>query len=110
MLATALAFNFLYEMLTEPLIVPPFLAVVQIGVRASITIFDLSPLEISRHMQLKIKTGTQQVRTGNVYTRAITCVWKTGTTAMALTWYRHFQGNGGLNQILRRQTSRFHYG
>jgi hypothetical protein len=29
---------------------------------------------------------------------------------MALTWYRHFQGNGGLNQILRRQTSRFHYG
>jgi hypothetical protein len=30
---------------------------------------------------------------------------KTGKTAMALTWYRHFQGNGGLNQILRRQTS-----
>jgi len=26
------------------------------------------------------------------------------------TWYRHFQRNGGLNQILRRQTSRFHYG
>ena len=24
--------------------------------------------------------------------------------------YRHFQRNGGLNQILRRQTSRFHYG
>jgi hypothetical protein len=22
---------------------------------------------------------------------------------MALTWYRHFQRNGGLNQILRRQ-------
>ena len=35
---------------------------------------------------------------------------KTGKTAMALTWYRHFQLNGGLNQILRRQTSRFHYG
>ena len=35
---------------------------------------------------------------------------KTGKTAMALTWYRHFQRNGGLNQILRRQTSRFHYG
>ena len=34
---------------------------------------------------------------------------KTGKTAMALTWYRHFQRNGGLNQILRRQTSRFHY-
>jgi hypothetical protein len=26
---------------------------------------------------------------------------------MALTWYRHFQRNGGLNQILRRQTSRY---
>jgi hypothetical protein len=35
---------------------------------------------------------------------------KTGKTAMALTWYRHFQRNGGLNQILRRQTSHFHYG
>ena len=35
---------------------------------------------------------------------------KTGKTAMALTWYRHFQRNGGLNKILRRQTSRFHYG
>jgi hypothetical protein len=33
---------------------------------------------------------------------------KTGKTAMALTWYRHFPKNGGLNQILRRQTSRFH--
>ena len=29
---------------------------------------------------------------------------------MTLTWYRHFQRNGGLNQILRRQTSCFHYG
>ena len=29
---------------------------------------------------------------------------------MTLTWNRHFQRNGGLNQILRRQTSRFHYG
>jgi hypothetical protein len=29
---------------------------------------------------------------------------------MTLTWYRHFQRNGGLNQILKRQTSRFHYG
>jgi hypothetical protein len=29
---------------------------------------------------------------------------------MTLTWHRHFQRNGGLNQILRRQTSRFHYG
>jgi hypothetical protein len=28
---------------------------------------------------------------------------KTGKTAMALTWYRHFQWNGGLNKILRRQ-------
>ena len=35
---------------------------------------------------------------------------KTGKTTMALTWYRHLQRNGGLNQILRRQTSRFHYG
>jgi hypothetical protein len=35
---------------------------------------------------------------------------KNGRTAMALTWYRHFQRNGGLNQILRRQSSRFHYG
>ena len=35
---------------------------------------------------------------------------KTGKTAMALTWYRHFQRNGELNQILRRQISRFHYG
>jgi hypothetical protein len=31
-------------------------------------------------------------------------------TVMTLTWYRHFQRNGGLNQILWRQTSRFHYG
>ena len=30
--------------------------------------------------------------------------------AMAQTWYRHFQRNGGLNQISRRQTSLFHYG
>ena len=30
--------------------------------------------------------------------------------ALALTWYRHFQRNLGLNQILRRQTSHFHYG
>ena len=29
---------------------------------------------------------------------------------MALTWYMHFQRNGWLNQILWRQTSRFHYG
>ena len=29
---------------------------------------------------------------------------------MTLTWYRHFLRNGGLNQILKRQTSRFHYG
>jgi len=35
---------------------------------------------------------------------------KTVKTAMALIWYRHFQRIGGLNQILRRQTSRFHYG
>ena len=35
---------------------------------------------------------------------------KTGKTAKALTWYRHFQRNGGLNQILWHQTSRFHYG
>jgi hypothetical protein len=31
---------------------------------------------------------------------------KTVKTVMTLTWYRH----GGLNQILRRQTSRSHYG
>ena len=31
-------------------------------------------------------------------------------TAMALTWYRYFQRNCGLIQILRRQTSRFHDG
>jgi hypothetical protein len=30
--------------------------------------------------------------------------------AMTLTWYRHFQRNGGLNKILRRQTFRYHYG
>jgi hypothetical protein len=29
---------------------------------------------------------------------------------MTLIWYRHFQRNGGLNRILRRQTSHFHYG
>jgi hypothetical protein len=29
---------------------------------------------------------------------------------MTLTWYRHFYRNGGLNQILKRQTPRFHYG
>jgi hypothetical protein len=29
---------------------------------------------------------------------------------MTLTWYRHFQRNDGLNKILRRETSRFHYG
>jgi hypothetical protein len=27
-----------------------------------------------------------------------------------LTWYRHFERNGELNQVLRRQTSRLHYG
>ena len=35
---------------------------------------------------------------------------KTVKTVMTLTWYRHFSRNGGLNQILKRQTSRFHYG
>jgi hypothetical protein len=34
---------------------------------------------------------------------------KTVKTVMTLTWYRHFQRNGELNQILRRQTSHFHY-
>ena len=34
---------------------------------------------------------------------------KTVKTVMTLTWYRHFKRNGGLNQILRRQTSRSHY-
>ena len=29
---------------------------------------------------------------------------------MTLTWYRHFERYGGLNQILKRQTSRSHYG
>ena len=33
-----------------------------------------------------------------------------GKTHKSLTWYRHFQRNGRLNQILRCQTSRFHYG
>jgi hypothetical protein len=36
--------------------------------------------------------------------------WKTVKTVMTLTWYSHFKRNGGLNQILMRQTSRFHYG
>ena len=36
--------------------------------------------------------------------------WKSGKTVMTLTWYRHFQRNGGSNQILRPQTSCFHYG
>ena len=27
-----------------------------------------------------------------------------------LTWYSYFERNGGLNQVLRRQTSRLHYG
>ena len=35
---------------------------------------------------------------------------KTVKTVMTLTWYRHFKRNGGLNQILKRQTSPFHYG
>jgi hypothetical protein len=30
-------------------------------------------------------------------------------TAMALTWYRQFQRNDGLNKILRGQASHFHY-
>jgi hypothetical protein len=34
---------------------------------------------------------------------------KNWQTAMALTWYRQFQRNGGLNKILRWQTSHFHY-
>ena len=29
---------------------------------------------------------------------------------MTLTWYSHFYRHGGVNQILKRQTSRFHYG
>ena len=28
---------------------------------------------------------------------------------MTLTWYRHFQRNGGMNKILGCQTSRFYY-
>ena len=35
---------------------------------------------------------------------------KTVKTVMTRTWYRHFERNGGLNQILRRQTLRSHYG
>jgi hypothetical protein len=35
---------------------------------------------------------------------------KTVKTVMTLTWYRHFLRNGGLNQILKRQTSPFYYG
>ena len=35
---------------------------------------------------------------------------KTVKTVMTLTWYRHFERYGGLNQILKRQTSHFHYG
>ena len=35
---------------------------------------------------------------------------KSGKTVMSLTWYRHFQRNGGSNQILRPQTTCFHYG
>ena len=35
---------------------------------------------------------------------------KTVKTVMTLTWYRHLQRNGGLNQTSRRQTSRSHYG
>ena len=35
---------------------------------------------------------------------------KTVKTVMTLTWYRHFKRNGGLNQKLKRQTSRSHYG
>ena len=35
---------------------------------------------------------------------------KTVKTVMTLTWYRHFFRNDGLNQILKRQTSPFHYG
>ena len=29
---------------------------------------------------------------------------------MTLTWYRHFQKTDGFIQILKRQTTRFHYG
>ena len=29
---------------------------------------------------------------------------------MTLTWYMYFSRNGGLNQILKGQTSRSHYG
>ena len=32
---------------------------------------------------------------------------KTGKPVMTQTWYRHFQRNGWLNQILRRHTTRF---
>jgi hypothetical protein len=35
---------------------------------------------------------------------------KTVKTVITLTWHRHFQRNGGLNQTLKRQTYRFHYG
>jgi hypothetical protein len=35
---------------------------------------------------------------------------ETGTTVMTLTWDRNFERNGGLNHILKRQTSRSHYG
>jgi hypothetical protein len=61
-------------------------------------------------------TGYSYSTRNTTYVIEHTFLWKgvnnrkTGKTTMALTWYRHLQRNGKLNQILRRQTSRFHYG
>ena len=51
-----------------------------------------------------------KVKTHNYITRQNQSTTGKLKTVMTLTWYRHFYRNGGLNQILKRQTSRSHYG
>ena len=46
----------------------------------------------------------------SIYTDKISQQQENCENVMTLTWYRHFLRNGGLNQILKRQSSRFHYG
>jgi hypothetical protein len=53
--------------------------------------------------------NSEQSSKGKVKTKSVNNR-NTGKPVMTLTWYRHFQRNGRLNQILKRQTSRFHFG
>ena len=78
------------------------------------------PAQYSEMVQYQIRVITKlpnseqsykgKVKTHNYISRQNQSTTGKLKTVMTLTWYRHFKRNGGLNQILRRQTSRSHYG